>query len=85
MAVGSGIVTGVGKVWLYPTIALAVVGAPALAAGWSQVFSSGLATGAGVVVSDVGNLAPAFQEGQRIGGGTATEPAPEPAEPAPAG
>lgn len=68
MSGASSILSGPLKLWLYPTIGLAIVGAPVLAAGWSGVFTTGLGTGLGIAVEDAPNIGTSFQEGQRIGG-----------------
>ena len=75
MSGASSILSGPMKLWLYPTIGLAIVGAPVLAAGWSSVFTNGLGMGLGIAVEDAPNIGTSFQEGQAVG---ATESGGEP-------
>lgn len=70
MSGASSILSGPLKLWLYPTIGLAIVGAPVLAAGWSGVFTNGLGMGLGIAVEDAPNIGTSFQEGQQIGADT---------------
>lgn len=76
MAAGTGLISTGAKVWVYPTLALVIVGAPALAASWSGTFSSSVGTTGGIVVNDAPKLVESFQ-GQLDQG--ATQTAPEPA------
>lgn len=62
MASASGAVAGVGKLWIYPTLGLVLVGAPVLAASWSDTFANGVGTTGGIVVSDGPDLVKSFQD-----------------------
>lgn len=65
MSAGS-IITPAAKAWAYPVIGLCIVGAPALAVGWSHVFSTGVGQGAGIIVHDLPQLGSSFQAGQDL-------------------
>ena len=81
MAVGSGVVSTGLKWWIVPTVVLTMVGVPALAVSWSNTFTKGVGTGAGIVVHDAPELVEHFQTGQdTAAGGDAPGQAPAPTD-----
>lgn len=82
MSAGSGVVTGAAKLWVYPTMVLAVI-APPLAVAWSNTFTEGAGTGTGIVVEDAPELVEHFRNGQRIAGAEDAPTGPAPVVPSP--
>lgn len=59
----SGFVSGPAKFWIYPVVGLSIIGAPTLAAGWSNAVTTGAGQAARIVVDDAPKLVEGFGEG----------------------